>query len=210
MTRVYLIRHGETLWNAEGRIQGHTDIGLTELGRSQARSAARRMADLPLRAVLSSDLCRASETADILARPLGLSVATTADLREAYLGQWQGMTTTEIAQSDADLLAQWRADNVGTRPPGAEGVAQVQERAVRALQHWMEEHAGESTALVSHGGPIKTLICWAIGAPLTCMRRFRMDNASISCIQVTPSRVELLFHNDTHHLEGVKPPVDVI
>lgn len=210
MTRIYLIRHGETVWNAEGRIQGHTDIALSDLGRAQALAAAEALRSLPIAALLSSDLRRASETARVIADPLGLEVETTPDLREAFLGDWQGLTATEIAGTDADLLAQWRADNIGTRPPGAEGVESVQQRSVRALQGWLERHGGQTTALVAHGGPIKTLICWAIGAPLTCMRRFRLDNASISCIQVTPSRVELLFHNDTHHLEGVKPPVDLI
>ena len=200
MGRVILVRHGETVWNAEGRMQGHTDVALSERGVRQAHLTADRLRGVPLEAVYSSDLTRASATAEVVAAPHGLSVVTTPALREACLGAWQGRTVKEAEEMDADLVALWRQNSLEHRPPGGERLEEVAARAVPAVRSIAENHADGAVAVVAHGGPIKTVICWAIGAPLSCMRHIRLDNGSISVIRFRADRVELETLNDTCHL----------
>jgi len=201
------VRHGETLWNAEGRIQGHTDVPLSERGRKQAEMVAQRLSGAHLAAVYSSDLSRASVTAEIIAARHGVAVRTTDALREAYLGEWQGLTVAEAAEHDADLVALWREDSVSHRPPQAERLEDLQTRAVSVVRRIIRDHPNQTVAIVSHGGPIKTIICWAIGAPLSSVRLIRLDNGAITCIRAEPTRVQMEVCNDTCHLrsEGVAP-----
>lgn len=202
MTRLILVRHGETVWNAEGRIQGHTDVPLSDRGMKQAKMVAQRLAGVHLSAVYSSDLLRARATAEIIAVRHGVAVRTTDALREAYLGEWQGLTVAEAAEQDADLVALWKSDSVAHRPPRAERLEDVQARAVSAVQQIIRDHPNQTVAVVSHGGPIKSVICWAIGAPLSSIPRMRMDNGAITCIRADAVRVQVEVCNDTCHLRG--------
>ena len=119
-TRILLVRHGETDWNATGRIQGHNDTPLNAAGRQQALRAAQRLALQPVRGLYSSDLARAYETAMIIGEPLGLTVVTSPRLRERRYGAWEGLTAAEIQARYPEQFAMWRARSTDFAPPPKE------------------------------------------------------------------------------------------
>ena len=158
MTTLLLVRHGETDWNAAGRLQGHTDRPLNEYGRSQAEALAERLAGDVIDAVYASDLARARETAGIVAARLGLPVAVHADLREKNWGNWEGLTAAERE----------RVELVG------ETTAAHRERTLRVL-HWIaERHTGERVAVVTHGGSIRRAQASVLGVALPVL-----DNCAV-------------------------------
>lgn len=157
MTRLILIRHGETDWNAEGRWQGQIDVPLNEKGREHARRLATELAGEGIQALFASDLSRALETAQPLAEALNLPIQTDARLREINQGDWQGLLVTEIQARYAELF-QMRTDNPHSiAPPGGETVPQVQERVVQALDEIIRRHPQETVAIVAHGFVIAVL-----------------------------------------------------
>ncbi|UOF90128.1 histidine phosphatase family protein [Fodinisporobacter ferrooxydans] len=151
-TRILLIRHGETDWNSQRRIQGHTDIPLNHIGLQQARQVANRMRQEAISACYSSDLQRARNTAEHIAKHHGLGVKINERLRERYYGQLEGMTKDEIDQMFPDYQARNHA-NVGQ-----ETLEHVRLRAMQALAEIAERHRGQSVAVVSHGGWINAVL----------------------------------------------------
>lgn len=147
--RVVLWRHGQTLWNLEGRFQGHTDIPLTEAGEAQAAAAAERLASLRPAAVVSSDLSRAAVTARALADRLGLDVRLDERLRERSGGSWEGLTGAEIRAKFPEAWETWQPEDGEAERPVGERVAAAVEQAVGSLG------AGELLVVVGHGGSIR-------------------------------------------------------
>jgi len=160
--RLLLLRHGQSAWNAAGRWQGWADPPLSELGRRQAAAAVTRLRDHGFDAVVSSDLMRARESADVLAAGLGLAAPEVdADLRERDIGAWTGCTTAEILERWPGQLEAWR-DGKLTAPPGGESHARLVERVTRAVERLAAtDTAGSDRAsavlVVTHGGVIRTL-----------------------------------------------------
>jgi len=150
VTRLLLVRHGETDWNAEGRLQGHTDRPLSDYGRRQARALAEELADEPLDALYASDLARARETAEIVGARLGLPVVLEPDLREKNWGTWEGLTPTERAE----------VEFVG------ESTEQHEERTLGALRRIAERHPGGRILVVTHGGSVRRAQTAALGLAL--------------------------------------------
>lgn len=150
MTTLLLIRHGQTDWNLDGRYTGQSDIPLNSTGREQARQAAERLGDWVPEAVYSSDLWRARETAEIIARRYGLSVLVDARLREINQGVWEGMHFDEIRRRYAQELARREADPLNVAPPGGETVGQVRERVLGAVSDIARCHPAGTVVLVSH------------------------------------------------------------
>ncbi len=151
MTTLLLVRHGETDWNADGRLQGQTDRPLSEFGRRQARQLAEELAGEELDAIYASDLARARETAQIVAERLGLPVALDPDLREKDWGNWEGLTAVERD----------RVEFVG------ESTAAHQERTLRALRRIAEQHPdGGRILVVTHGGSMRRAQTAAMGMAL--------------------------------------------
>jgi broad specificity phosphatase PhoE len=150
VTTLLLVRHGETDWNAEGRLQGHTDRPLNDYGRRQARALADRLADDGVTAVYASDLIRARETAEIVAERLGLPVGVDPDLRERNWGNWEGLTGSERD----------RVEHVG------EAVDAHEERVLRAVRRIAERHPGERVVVVTHGGSLRRIQVAAVGMAL--------------------------------------------
>lgn len=189
------------------RFQGHTDIALDEEGREQAQRIAARLARLkpPPIAVWSSDLGRARETAEAIAAPHGLTVQTTPLLRETGLGAWEGLTRTEIeARGESELLKGYVQNSHLNRPPGGETLEAAWERMTQAVAQIHEQHPSGGVVIVGHGGSLRALICDALDAPISSMRRIWLANASLSIIEEHEGvvgrvrRVTLL--NDTSHL----------
>lgn len=180
---VYVARHGETDWNVAGRMQGHTDVPLNEVGRDQARDLADRLAGKKIRAIGSSDLVRARETAEIVGLGLGLDVSHVArGLRERRYGVFEGLTRDEMAERFPAEYEAWRRDP-RTTPPGAESPDEVARRIVRAVRRATEKLArpGEPALLVTHGGSLKSLILGVHGGralvsiPNGAIYRFEYD-----------------------------------
>lgn len=152
MARLLLLRHGQSSWNAEGRWQGWADPPLSPFGEAQARAAAGRLADAGLTAVVSSDLERALRTAAVVAEHLDLPMLPPEpDLRERDIGDWSGLTTTEIEQGWPGWLTAWRAGEL-ERPPSGESRAQIAARVMAVLQRLSQGDG--SVLVVTHGGVI--------------------------------------------------------
>jgi broad specificity phosphatase PhoE len=199
-TRLILVRHGQTEWNRNWRVQGHTDISLDEVGRAQAERVARRLAGEPVTAVYASDLTRAEETAQRIADKRGLRVETSPLFREANYGLWEGMTVTEIEAGYPEAYRLWRKDSLRNRAPEGETLEELQQRALAGVAEILIAHGGESVVIVAHGGSIRSLICGLLGWPLAVHRQLRLDNASISRIDYGPYGPALTQFNDTCHL----------
>jgi 2,3-bisphosphoglycerate-dependent phosphoglycerate mutase len=150
VTTLLLARHGETEWNREERFQGHANPPLNETGRAQAAALAEELADEPIGAVYSSDLRRASETAEIVGARLGLPVEEDAGLREIDVGSWQGLTRAQI----------------DGRPWDGETYERHAERVTRALQAIADRHPGGRVLVVSHGGTLRRVQQAVLGEPL--------------------------------------------
>jgi broad specificity phosphatase PhoE len=156
-TELILIRHGESVWNVEGRWQGQADPPLSERGRSQARDAVWRIAALEAEALYSSNLRRAHETALILGRRIGLEPRVEPRLREFNVGVWSGLTKPEIERRWPGQYARFSFRELDFRPGGGESPRELMARVHEALDEIAHRHAGQRVLLVSHGGVAKSL-----------------------------------------------------
>ena len=198
MTRIYLVRHGETAWNQDKRYQGQTDIPLTEKGREQAQRAAERLAGVGASFLISSDLSRALDTAAVIGQRLGLSVISCPLWRERNYGRWEGLTRTEIQNLYPEEWQQVHKDPVSTAPGGGEALTELQERSVKAVKRILTEYPGDTGIVVSHGGLLRALLAWIEGHS---QPRHFLDNGGISLVQGTDVRdLEVVSVNDVSHL----------
>ncbi|HHV35854.1 MAG TPA: alpha-ribazole phosphatase [Syntrophomonadaceae bacterium] len=202
MTRLLLVRHGETIWNNTSRYQGHTDIELTETGRDQARCLAKRLKTEKVKAVYSSDLKRAFETASILASPHNLPVKTTKELREINFGVWEGLTYQEIMEQYRDLASEWYKYPNKVRIPGGETFTDVKERAYSAILELARQNDPGTIIVVAHGGTIRAVICGLLDLDLNHAFRIRQDNAALNIIEYNQGGYTVLsLLNGISHLE---------
>jgi broad specificity phosphatase PhoE len=167
MTEIWILRHGQTDWNVEGRYQGQADRPLNAVGLAQAEAAAAQLQGKCFAAIYSSDLQRARVTAEIIAGQLGLPVQVDRRLREVNQGEWEGMLTADIQQRYAEEWAERRADRLHAAPPGGESLAQVAARVLEGLYAIAQRHPEQRILIVSHGLALAVVLCAAAGAPLT-------------------------------------------
>jgi 2,3-bisphosphoglycerate-dependent phosphoglycerate mutase len=200
-TRILLVRHGETDWNASGRIQGHNDTPLNAAGRQQAQRTAQRLAREPIKALYSSDLARAFETATIIGAPLGLTVVTSARLRERQYGLWEGLTAAEIQARYPEQFAIWRARTTDFAPPQGETRSELLTRALAELQTIARRHVRDMVVVVTHGGLCYVLINHILGSVNGDQREFTFGNASIHTLEVTGDRWSVISMDETAHLQ---------
>jgi len=188
-TTILLARHGETDWNAVGRWQGHTDRALTERGRRQAAELAERLAAVSIDAVYSSDLLRATETAEPVAKRLGLPLHTLPELREVDVGTWAGLTRDEVAARFPDGFRRWSEWETGWED--GETYDEMGERVVGAILRLAGEHEGGRILVVSHGGAIRALHAAAAGIDIATFRRLWrvVQNARVTSILVENGRL---------------------
>jgi broad specificity phosphatase PhoE len=181
-TTVLLARHGESDWNRSKRWQGFADRPLTDLGRRQGAELARRLEDTELDAVYSSDLRRARDTAEIVARTKGLVVETTPDLREVDVGSWSGLTRAEAEKRFPEHYARWLRGGEGWED--GETYEQLGERVLRAIQRIATAHDGERVLVVAHGGTIRVIHAAALGVDVHTYRRIQRvePNATLSAV----------------------------
>ncbi|MHB8629978.1 MAG: histidine phosphatase family protein [Aggregatilineales bacterium] len=158
MTRITLIRHGQTWWNTDGRWQGQANVGLNPTGLAQASRVAEHLRGVDVSALYSSDLIRARQTAEAIAECMGVPVITDVRLREIDVGEWQGLTGDEVLQWDAERLYAVRAGGYSVRRPSGESLQEVADRALALFKEVVAAYPGKHVILVSHGGTIRMLL----------------------------------------------------
>lgn len=202
MTRLILVRHGETLANREFRYLGARDDLLSTTGLAQAELLAEALAILPVTAVYSSPLQRAYQTAVPIAQKHALTVQQEDDLRECSFGRWEGLSRAEVlarSPEDVQLLQQWERDPA-SQPPEGESFTDVQQRVIGLVKTLSQRHQGETIVLVSHVGPIKVLLSSALDAPLTTIFQLFLDPATISVVDWREQRPLVRLFNSHAHL----------
>lgn len=195
--RLLLVRHGEVLSNRELRYVGARDEPLVASGVEQAVRLAAAIAPLPVRAVYSSPLDRARETGRRIAAAREVPLRLEPRLREQSFGDWEGLTRAEVLARDEESLLRWESD-LATAPPGGEPLTEVQARVLGLVAELARGHRGEWVALVSHVGPIKALLCAALGAPLATARRMFLDPGTLSVVDWSDRPVVRLFNAHGH------------
>jgi probable phosphoglycerate mutase len=201
ITRILAVRHGETAWNRDTRIQGHTDIALNERGRWQANRLAQALKDEPIAAVYASDLGRAFETADAVARLKDLQVTTHKGLRERHFGQFEGRTWAELEQHWPTEALAWRKRMPDFAPAGGESLQQLQLRVLPTVLSLAARHPGEQVLLVSHGGVLDILYRAATRLELQAPRSWELPNTAINRLLWSPEGLSLVGWADTQHLQ---------
>lgn len=195
--RIILVRHGETDWNKEKRIQGGlSNTPLNDLGRKQAEKLALRLRQDDIRAVYSSPLDRSLDTARAIARYHRLEVSIEPSLREIEAGELEGVTTSDMGRRLSELLTQ---HGVATRLPGGESLAEVQRRSWDAIRRLSRKHPDGILVLVSHYFVILAIVCSVLGLPLPRIRRLRLSNGSISIISLDGQVPLLERFNDVEY-----------
>jgi broad specificity phosphatase PhoE len=183
-TRLFLVRHGETMANREYRYIGTRDDPLSILGQTQATQLAEAISVLPIAAVYSSPLQRTYDTALPIATRHSLEVQRVDDLRECDFGTWEGLSRAEVLErspEDSQRLREWER-NTSIAPPGGESFEALQQRVCAAVEHLAQAHPDQAIVLVSHVGPIKVLLSAALGAPISAAFRIFLDPATISVV----------------------------
>lgn len=208
LTRILAVRHGETAWNKDTRIQGHTDIGLNETGRWQAERLADALADESIAAFYASDLARAYDTANAVATRHGQSVNAIPELRERCFGEFEGRTWEELREQFPDASEAWRKRVPDFAPPGGESLIDVRDRVVNTLLDLASRHPGEQILVVAHGGVLDQFYRAATGLDLEAPRSWQMGNAAINRLLWSPDGLSLVGWSDTQHLEAEQGPID--
>lgn len=200
-TTILFIRHGQTDWNVARRWQGHEDRPLNEAGLAQAQALARRLASWPIRAIYSSDLRRATATADVLGQALGLQPIYDPAWRERHVGDFQGLTDEEVRNHFAHIIER---EHGIMNPPNGEQYHLVRMRVAAAFQRLVERHENEMVAVVSHGGTLNAVISHILGIPENRYGRISLrGNTGLSIVEVSHLGPRLVLLNDTSHLEGM-------
>lgn len=203
-TRILAIRHGETAWNVDTRIQGHIDIPLNDTGLQQARWLAEALAERDqVNAVYASDLLRAHVTAQTIAQAVGLAVTTHPGLRERHFGDFQGRTFVEIEAELPDHAHHWRKRTPDWAPPGAgESLIALRERVLATVDELAARHLGEQIVLVAHGGVLDALYRAATRLDVQAPRTWQLPNTAVNRLLWTPEGLSLVGWADTTHLDG--------
>jgi broad specificity phosphatase PhoE len=197
--RLLLARHGETLWNAQRRFQGRTDVELSARGRAQAEALGRGLRSYGVRAAYASPYRRAVETAEIALRGTDVPLTILPELRELSLGQWEGCTVDDVRARDGDPYRAWLRAPHDCPPPDGEPLPDVHARVQVAVDRIATAHPnGDDVLIVSHGGVISVYACYLLGCSFNDLWRLRVDNTSLTVVR--PPRIVSL--NDTGHLTG--------
>jgi len=204
MLNLLLVRHGETDWNVTQRFQGQTDVPLNQKGHQQAAAIAQHLASEEIHAIYSSDLSRAWDTAEEIAKNHQCEVVAEPRLQEISFGQWEGMTYDELQQREPEAVKAWHNDIGSFSPPGGETLQQLSVSAAAAYQHISVNHQDQTVILVAHGGSLQMLITNLLGLPPKSFWQFNLDHCSLSKISVYEEGAIINFLNDTNHITFVR------
>ena len=211
MTRIIIMRHGQSLANAERLFAGHSDFDLSELGHKQAEYGARYLIKREkIDVIYSSDLLRAYHTACPVARAYDLPIIKDTGLREIYAGDWESLSLTEISQRYPNDFAVWRGDYANARPTGGESTVEVYERVIPHVLELAKKHEGETILLATHATVTRAFTAYALGfsAAETGMIPTFPKNASINIFTYDNGRVSAEETDMTEHLAGLEEQPD--
>ena len=205
VTRILAIRHGETAWNLETRLQGHLDIPLNDTGLLQADRLARALTGREVvDAIYASDLSRAHTTAQALANAMGHTVRTHVGLRERHFGVFQGHTFSEVEAEWPEHALQWRKRVPDWTPPGGgESLLHLHQRIVDSVNELAAQHTGQQIVLVAHGGVLDILYRAAARLDLQSPRTWSLTNTAVNRLLWTPEGLSLVGWGDTSHLDAL-------
>jgi len=199
-TLLTLVRHGETEWNAVGRIQGHLDIPLSDIGLAQAAAIGRRLGGEAFDAILSSDLERALQTTRPISRHSEQTIVRDVRLRERHLGVLQGLTGEEAAMHQPQAWQAFKARHPDAPLEGGETLAEFSRRVVGLIEHLLMTYTGSRLLLVTHGGVIDAAYRHVTGMPLNVPRDFPIYNASVNVMRHRDSIWTIESWGDVSHL----------
>ncbi|MGE5632515.1 MAG: histidine phosphatase family protein [Caulobacteraceae bacterium] len=201
MTKLYLVRHGQTEWNKISKVQGRTDIELSETGVRQAKLLARRLSGEAIDVIYSSSLKRALKTAETIAEyKKECRINKSEKYQEICLGPWEGMTINDIKEQYSEHFRIYREDPANFLLPGAETFLELSERTYSSIMDIVRQHHGKNILLVSHGTAIKAAIIRILDLDIKNYTKFRIDNASITTISFNEGVPAIVSLNDTCHL----------
>jgi probable phosphoglycerate mutase len=205
MTRIVLIRHGQTVWNREHRYRGQADVELDPFGLRQAQATGRYVAARwPVVAVYASPLQRTMRTAEAVAHAQGLDVHPMPGLLDINFGAWQGQRGSEVAQHSPELHRAWQEEPHTVRFPGGEGLDDVRDRATAALDEVVARHAGQGAALVAHTVVNRVLLCAVLGWGNDRFWRMHQETCAVNVFDVEANGdFTIALLNDTSHLQNL-------
>jgi len=204
MTRLYLVRHGQTAWNKQERFRGRADVPLDAVGLAEARALAQAYRETRFDALYASPLSRCQQTLEPLARILQLEVASVEGLADIDFGEWQGRPKTEIREQDAERYEQWMSSPEQVTFPNGESLAQVRQRALAAVGRIHSEQPDGTVAACTHRVVCKVLVCGLLGVPDALFWRIRQDATCVNVFEINNHGVATLVSlNDTHHAREV-------
>lgn len=203
MGRWLIVRHGETQWNVEGRLQGVSDIGLSEKGDRQAQMVARRLAGVPIDVAYTSDLTRAIDTAQSILENRDLTLHAIPVLRERGYGIFEGLTVEERQQRYPEMFAASLVNDLDFAPTGGETPRETIKRMSTFVADLGMRHPDETVLIVGHGGSLRAAIIALMEFPLEANWRFVMANCGLSVIDTYPDNAVMRLYNDTSHLNGL-------
>ena len=201
VTRIIAIRHGETAWNVDTRIQGQLDITLNMTGLMQAGRVAQALADEDIDAIYASDLLRAWQTANAIAHATDSPLSANTGLRERGFGLFEGKTFAEIETLWPEESQRWRKREPDWAPPGGESLSDMRHRVQHTVSSLAQLHLGGQIVLVAHGGVMDMLYRLATGQELQAPRTWHLGNAAINRLLWTPEGFTLVGWADTTHLD---------
>jgi broad specificity phosphatase PhoE len=199
-SRLLLVRHGESTWNRERRIQGQLDPPLTERGETQARELAERLAGHDVAALYCSDLKRCLQTARPIAEAVGVEPVLMPELREIALGEWQGKTSKELAEEYPELWDRWTRRPSWDLVPGGEGAAAFERRTQHAVELAFAQHPEGDILCVTHGGVVQVTLSSVVGRGVDGIFPFLIQNCSLTVFQRSQRGLVITAVNDTCHL----------
>ncbi len=203
MSAIYLVRHGETAFNRDGKGLGRADIPLTGLGERQAEAVGGAFSGVPVARIYSSPLARALRVAEAVARVVGIPVEAREELTEMDVGETEGLDFAHMRTRFPEFIRRWTGpDAAGTALPGGESLRDVAGR-LATLAAELRDPGGGDVVVVSHNFVIKVLLCTLLDVPLENFRAFQVDLASISEVSVRTGRVSVRRLNDVCHLDAL-------
>lgn len=202
ITRICIIRHGETDWNTIRRMQGHLDIPLNANGIEQARRAAIALRNMRFDAIYCSNLQRAQQTADLVAAQQSVAPQSLQSLRERHLGILQGLTRDEALQQQPEVQAHYDQRDPDYAPPEGESLKVLFRRTADTLESLADQHPGQTLLIVTHGGVLDVARRFVTGMPLQATRDFKLGNATLNWIERINLAWSIQVWNDDRHLQS--------
>jgi probable phosphoglycerate mutase len=203
MTRIYLVRHGTTEWNKEEIFRGRFDCELNDTGLGEARALDGYFRDVLIDSIYSSPLSRATETAEAIATPKGLTVIPDQAFIDLDYGEWQGLALKEVEEKYPDLYRLWRERPQEVAFPGGESLARVRARAWEGLGRVVGENSEKAILIVSHRVITKVLICAALELDNSHFWQIKQDTAAVNCFEYTGKTFIVSLINDTCHMKSI-------